>query len=89
MSKCFSSENILLKENWHLNLEEFHRLIIEKSGIKNSPIFNFNNYFNISIKGFSSDSTKKVIIIKKIKYLIITIVKILNQLYLNQNQIKL
>ena len=59
MSKCFSSENILLKENWHLNLEEFHRLIIEKSGIKNSPIFNFNNYFNISIKGFSSDSTKK------------------------------
>ena len=59
MSKCFSSENILLKENEHLNLEEFHRLIIEKSGIKNSPIFNFNNYFNISIRGFSCNSTKK------------------------------
>ena len=59
MSKCFSSENILLKENEHINLEEFHRLIIEKSGIKNSPIFNFNNYFNISIRGFSGDSTKK------------------------------
>ena len=60
ISKCFSSENIRIKENEHINLEEFHRLIIEKSGIKNSPIFNFNNYFNISIRGgFSGNSTKK------------------------------
>jgi len=60
MNKCFSSENILLlKETEHLNLEEFHRLIIEKSGIKNSPIFYFNNNFNINIRGFSGGSTKK------------------------------